>query len=285
MKIIVESGATKTDWRAVASDGTLRSFQTEGLNPSCLDDEHVRDVVRQAVPVLNPEGAAVTDIDFYGAGLVSQEAVAPLRDALELWCPFADIRFHSDILAAARALFADDSGVVAIMGTGSNSCLYEDGKVVMNIRPGGFVLGDEGSGAALGKAFLADFIKGLVPKYMADAFTAEYGLDYARIVQKVYKEDAASAFLASLAPFVMKNVADEYVSGLLEECLESFVVRSLSRYSAYASDKAASVKVGVVGSFGCACEPQLKQLGARYGLEFVRFIKSPVDELVKYHGI
>ena len=111
-----------------------------------------------------------------------------------MWCPFAQVEFHSDIVAAARALWGDGSGVVAIMGTGSNSCLYEDGKVVRNIRPGGYVLGDEGSGVALGRAFLADYIKGLVPDEVAAEFDKEFGLDYAGIVRKVYKEQAASAF-------------------------------------------------------------------------------------------
>ena len=121
MKIIVESGATKTAWRAVYEDGTVREALTEGLSPTCLEGEHIRDIVRAAVPVLNPSGSRVEEIFFYGAGLVSEASSAPVRALLEDWCPFARIEFHSDILAAARALFGDGSGVVAIMGTGSNS--------------------------------------------------------------------------------------------------------------------------------------------------------------------
>lgn len=285
MRLIVESGATKTAWRAVTPEGEVRAAQTDGLSPTCLDAAHIRDIVRQAVPALNPDGVSVKEIDFYGAGLVSPESSASLNEALGMWCPFADIRFHSDILAAARALFADGSGVVAIMGTGSNSCLYEDGQIVKNIRPGGYILGDEGSGVALGKAFVSDFIKDLVPQHISDAFVAESGLDYAQIVRKVYKEQTASAFLASFAPFILKHLSDEYVESLLCDTLEAFIVRALSRYKAFAGDKAASQKVGVVGSFGCACESQLRELGKKHGLEFVRFIKSPIEELVKYHGI
>ncbi len=285
MKLIVESGATKTSWRAVCDDGTVRSVQTEGLSPTCLDMDHTQSIVRKAVPQLNPEGRHVDEIFFYGAGLVSPESSAPLSAALEMWCPMAQMHFYSDILAAARALFGDGSGVVAIMGTGSNSCLYENGEIVRNIRPGGYILGDEGSGVSLGRAFLADLIKGLLPYEIEEAFVKEFNLDYAQIVRKVYKEPAASAFMASLAPFILQHKENDYVRGLIQECLESFVRRSLSRYAETAGIPDAAADIGVVGSFGCACQDMLRAIGERHGLRFVKFIKSPVDELVKYHGM
>ena len=285
MKLIVESGATKTSWRAVCDDGSVRSVQTEGLSPTCLDLEHTQSIVRKAVPQLNPEGRHVEEIFFYGAGLVSPESSAPLAMALDMWCPMAQVHFYSDILAAARALFGDGTGVVAIMGTGSNSCLYENGKIVRNIRPGGYILGDEGSGVSLGRAFLADFVKGLVPSEVEADFVKEFNLDYAQIVRKVYKEPAASAFMASLAPFILQHKDDAYVKMLIEDCLESFVKRALSRYHDTAGDPAAARNVGVVGSFGCACQDILRVIGERHGLNFVKFIKSPVDELVTYPGM
>ena len=283
MFITVESGATKTAWRAVYEDGTVRSVQTAGLSPTCLDMEHTQEIVRQAIPELNPQGRPVEEIFFYGAGLVSYESWGPLEEALQMWCPMASTHFHSDILAAARALFGDGSGVVAIMGTGSNSCLFENGQIVRNIRPGGYILGDEGSGVSLGRAFLADLVKGLVPESIAEDFQKEFGLDYSQIVRKVYKEQAASAFMASLAPFILDHKEDKYIRELLDDCLESFIRRALARYADEASDKEAARKIGVVGSFGKACEDQLREIGHRHGLEFVRFIKSPIDELVTYH--
>lgn len=276
MKLIAESGATKTDWRLIADDGTVRSASTAGLNPSVLDAEQIRGIIAPVMPVLNPDGRSVQEIHFYGAGLVDDVAAAPLADALSMWYPFAQMEFRSDMLAAARALFGNGSGVVAIMGTGSNSCLYENGQIVKNIRPGGFILGDEGSGAALGKAFVSDFIKGLLPEPIEADFIRRYGLDYQKIVQKVYREPAASAFLASFAPFILERVEDSYIKGMVNSVLESFVVRSLKRYGH-------AVKVGVVGSFGCACENFLREIGARHGMEFTAFLKSPIDGLVEYH--
>ena len=278
MIIIAESGGTKTEWRSVSPEGTVRSAQTAGMNPSCLDPSHFQSLVRDAVPVLNPDGKHVDAVYFYGAGLVSEEASMPVREALEMWCPFADLYLFSDLMAAARALFGDGDGIVAIMGTGSNSCLYEEGRIVSNIRPGGFILGDEGSGAALGKALLSDVVKGMLPDDLNAAFARLYGLDYPTIVRKVYREPAASAFLASFAPFIIENISHPYMKELVSDCVDAFMRRSLSRY-------AGRTKVGIVGSLGCACEGILREAGAAYGLEFVKFIKSPIEELVRYHGI
>ena len=276
MKLIAESGATKTDWRLIADDGTVRSAYSAGLNPSVLDVEQMREIIAPVMPVLNPEGKSVEEIFFYGAGLVSDAAAAPLAGVLSMWYPFAQMQFHSDMLAAARALFGNGSGVVAIMGTGSNSCLYENGVIVKNIRPGGFILGDEGSGAALGKAFVSDFIKGLLPEKVEKDFVRESGLDYQKIVQKVYREPAPSAFLASFAPFILERTEEPYIKNLVNSVIESFIVRSLKRYGQI-------VKVGVVGSFGCACEAVLRETGIRHGLEFTMFLKSPIDKLTEYH--
>lgn len=276
MKIIVESGATKTDWRLITDGGQIRSASGPGLNPSVLDPGQTGRIIGAVIPQLNPDGKSVDDIFFYGAGLVSDTAAAPLAEAFGMWCPFARVEFHTDMLAAARALFGDGSGVVAIMGTGSNSCLYENGSVVRNIRPGGFILGDEGSGAALGKAFLSDYIKGLVPESLEKEFEEEFKLDYQNIVRKVYREPAPSAFLASFAPFLIAHDDDVYVDSLLEECVEAFVARSLSRYGKCS-------RAGVVGSFGYACAEYLRRAGARHGLEFTDFLKSPIEKLVEYH--
>lgn len=280
MILIAESGATKTDWCLVMDGGQVRSASCRGLNPSTLDADGIRETVGSVIPEINREGRTIREIHFYGAGLVNDAAAAPLAEALELWCPFSDMHFYSDMLAAARALFGNGSGIVAIMGTGSNSCLYRDGEITVNIRPGGYVLGDEGSGMALGKSLLADFIKGMLPQHIESELVSVYGLDYAEIVRKVYREPAPSAFMASFAPFVMERLDDPYMKMLAEECVASFVRRSLARYA-----QADGLPVGVVGSFGCACEEMLRKAGAAYGLHFEKFIKSPVDELVKYHGI
>lgn len=275
MFIIAESGATKTDWRSVSDDGSVGSVQTEGLNPMMMSQEQMSCIIGKAIPAVNPEGRQVSHVYFYGAGLVSSQAEAILGSIIDLWCPFSQVEFHTDMEAAARALFGDGSGVVAIMGTGSNSCLWENGSIVRNIRPGGFILGDEGGGAALGRMFLSDYIKGLVPEGLAALFDSEFGLDYPAIVKGVYKAEAPSRFVASFARFVCDNRNDGYAAGLIERNIRDFIERSLSRYG--------NPEVGIVGSFGCACRDELETIGKEYGLTFVKFVKSPIDALAAYH--
>ncbi len=275
MIIIAESGATKTDWRALHEDGAVASVQTEGLNPMVMSHEEMNRIIGAAIPAVNPSGTGVSRVFFYGAGLVSLESKELLASILGLWCPFAELEFHTDMEAAGRAVFGDGDGVVAIMGTGSNSCLWENGRIVRNIRPGGFILGDEGGGAALGRMFLADYIKGLVPEQLASLFEDTFSLDYAAIVQGVYRSEAPSRFVASFARFIWENRRCEYAAGLIERNIRDFMERSLVRYG--------NGKVGVAGSFGYACREELEAIGKEYGLEFVKFVQAPIDGLIAYH--
>ena len=279
MNLIIESGATKTAWRAVLEDGSVRALQTPGLSPTAKEREELSGIVSDAMTQLVSSHDKVGQIFFYGAGLVSDMSIGLLKELFSRWCTASEMFFSSDLMAAARALFGDGSGIVAIIGTGSNSCLYSEGRIVENIRPGGYILGDEGGGVSVGKALLADFIKGMLPVDVEKDFIRRYNLDYQEIVRRVYKESGASAFLASFAPFVVEHQDDDHMRRLLEGCLESFVVRSLKRYP----QTEPCVKVGVVGTLGHACRTMLVEIGRRHGIEFGDFLKSPVDALVEYH--
>ena len=284
MIIVAESGSTKTDWRSVDKEGTVRSAETAGMNPSTYGGDHFHSAVSQAMTVLNQDGEHVDKIYFYGAGLLTTASVAPIDAALKEWYPSAYVDFRSDLIGAARALFGDGEGIVAIMGTGSNSCLYRDGKIMLNYRPGGFILGDDGSAASLGKAFMSDVVRSLTPTSVYCMFREEYDLPYQAIVENVYHKPGAAAFLGSFAPFILKNIDEPsgYFRSLVEGCIDAFMKSALTRYKDGADEVA---KVGVVGSFGCACEDLVREIGGRYGLEFVKFLKSPIEELVRYHGI
>ena len=284
MIIVADSGGTKTEWRSAGNGGVVRAAQTAGMNPSSCGAGHFAAIVGQAMPLLNPDGEAVDKMYFYGAGLLTTDSVAEINAALQQWYPSVFVDFRSDLLAAARALFGDGDGIAAIMGTGSNSCLYRDGKIVMNYRPGGFILGDDGSAASLGKAFMSDVVRSLTPTNVYLLFREEYDLPYHAIVENVYRKPGAAAFLGSFAPFILKNIDEPsgYFRSLVEGCIDAFMKSALVRYKDRADEVA---RVGVVGSFGCACEALVREIGGRYGLEFVKFLKSPVDELVRYHGI
>lgn len=290
MKLIAESGATKTDWAVVG----LGRFRTAGLNLSHTPVAGILDIVAGAAEsvatMLNiPDSENVsdicplaenriTDIIFYGAGLVGNNSLLILDKALKTVFPGAAVAYGSDLLAASRAAFRDGPGIVAILGTGSNSCFYDGSKVVSNVRPGGFILGDEGGGVSLGRTFIADFVKGLLPENISASFTERYGLTYEAIVENVYRGSSPAAYLASFVPFILEHRDEQYVKTLIDSNFRAFITRCLKQYDLARFD------VAVVGSFGCVCKDELIAIGGEYGVRFTDFIKSPIDRLVEIAG-
>ena len=173
MTILAESGATKTDWRSIASDGTVYSMRSTGMNVATADVAFVEKTLREAIPKLNPSGETVERIHFYAAGMISTpgnpvpEGAVRLHGEFMKAFPESEVAYASDLLAAARALFGRKPGIAVILGTGSNSCEYDGKQIVKNVRSGGFILGDEGGGASLGRQFVSDFLKGIVPEPVA----------------------------------------------------------------------------------------------------------------------
>ena len=271
MILIVESGATKTDWCALAPDGAVERLQTPGMNLSTISAEANAAVFAEAVEHFS----GVDEVHFYAAGLL--EFPTERDRVFKERFPKAHFEYASDLLAAARAACGHAEGIAAILGTGSNTCLYDGDKIVRNIHGGGFIIGDEGSAAALGRMFLADLVKDLVPEPVAESFAAFHETDYLSIVRNVYKNPAPSRYLGSLAPFLLENRGNAYVDALIDRNFRDLFERALIRYG--------SLPVGVVGGFGCACRAELERLGAEYGLTFTRFIPSPMEGLIAYHGV
>ena len=276
MFLLVEGGATKTDWCLASSEkGKVLSFRTGGINVASMSEAVGDAVLREAFGRLENWLSEIGNIYLYAAGVVSGDVASSLGRKITEMSGCTSVSCKSDLVAAARALFGRAEGVAAIMGTGSNSCLCREGEVVRNIPAGGYVLGDEGGAVSLGRRFLSDWIKGLVPVEMADDFRGRYGLDYASVVRNVYREGSPSGFMASFAPFVMEYSGQAYADGLVEDCIDAFVSRNLARYGC--------PEVGVSGSYGCALKDVLERVGERYGLTFRKFIPSPLDGLVDFH--
>ena len=271
MILIVESGATKTDWCLVDAGKPVRRLQTPGMNLSTIAAEANASVFADAVETF----ADVDEVHFYAAGLL--EFPAELDRIFKERFPGVRCEYASDLLAAARAACGHEAGLAAILGTGSNTCHYDGEKIVRNIHGGGFIIGDEGSAAALGRLFLADLVKELVPEELVEAFSAFHEADYASVVRNVYKNPAPSRYLGSLAPFILEHRGEAYVDALVDRNFRDLFERALTRYD--------RLPVGVVGGFGCACRAELERLGAEYGLTFSRFIPSPMEGLVDYHGV
>ena len=275
MKLIADSGSTKVDWRAIFDDGSVKSMHTEGINPVFVTKEYIIDVLKQnLLPVI---GSGVTEVYFYGAGVLSDETSKILEDAFISVFPNSKCFTASDILAAARAVCGHNEGIACIMGTGSNSCYYDGENVVKNVRAGGFILGDEASGGVLGKKLISDYIKGLLPKEIEEEFFKRYQLDYMKIVEKVYKQPMPNKFLASFSPFINEFRDNPHINNLLRTSFQEFFKRNIYNYD-YKNQT-----VNLVGSIAHYYQDILTEEASKCGVKIGRIIKSPIDGLVDYH--
>ena len=243
MILIVESGATKTDWCLVDAGKPVRRLQTPGMNLSTIAAEANASVFADAVEAFSD----VDEVHFYAAGLL--EFPTELDRIFKERFPGVRSEYASDLLAAVRAACGHEAGLAAILGTGSNTCHYDGEKIVRNIHGGGFIIGDEGSAAALGRLFLADLVKDLVPEDLVEAFSAFHEVDYASVVRNVYKSPAPSRYLGSLAPFILEHRGEAYVDALVERNFRDLFERTLVRYD--------RLPVGVVGGFAQAWRGKL----------------------------
>ena len=272
-QLIADSGATKTEWR-VLEDGLVKEIATVGVSPVQLKTAQIKKILQKEV--LPVAGVDVDRVWFYGAGVVGD-----LKDSLtailaEIF-PKAEIAVESDILAACRALFGNGSGIACILGTGSNCCWWDGKTMTATAKAGGFILGDEGSGADMGKRFLSDYIKNLVPDALAREFDKKYNLSYADIVSKVYREEAPSRFLASFSPFIAEHRNHPYMKNLIMESLEAFISRNVMHYDPRRNP------VGFVGSIAEVYQDLILQLCRTAGIKFGMLCPRPIEGLVKYH--
>lgn len=279
LTLIVESGATKGDWRVVSPSGEESCrFLSEGTNVSTMTMHAVKRIIAETSEKIAALGYNVEKIWFYTAGIPTHEIKEVLTAVFKEKFPSADIEIEDDLTAAARAACGHKRGIAAIIGTGSNSCLWDGEKIVKKIRTGGFILGDEGSASALGKAFIADFIKDLVPENIAADFKERFDSSYESIVENVYRSQASpSGYLGSFTPFLMQYYETEpYIKALVDNNFRSFIRRVLKQYGT-------DSPVGIIGGFGCALKDIFTRIAQEEGITISGFLASPIEGLIKYH--
>ena len=264
--ILVESGATKSEWRVLERGGKeVKRFFRAGMNVSTMRMEDVQATLAEAVGregLMNAGG-----FYLYTAGIVTPEVRRMVEGLLREHFRIGDVDIQNDLTGAARAACGHEPGIAAILGTGSNTCFYDGELLTQKVYSGGYVIGDEGSGASLGKRFLADYIKGLVPEPLATDFAREFDASYASIVQGVYRSASPSGYLGSLAPMILRHYDHPYAKDLVDRNFQDFIDRSLLR----------------VGGFGWACRDILRPLCEKAGIRISRFIQAPIEGLCAYH--
>ena len=281
MRLIIESGATKSDWRLLSAVGEQQEQITApGTNVSTMPMSAIEDIIRGVCGQLRDKSYLVREVYMYTAGVVTEAVTEHLSLMFRTLLSCTKVEICDDLTGAARAACGHRPGIAAILGTGSNSCQWDGEKIVKRVYSSGFILGDEGSAATLGKLFIADFMKGLVPADIAADFRSRYPSDYATIIANVYRSAGSpSAYLGALAPFIVEHYGNPYIKSLVDNNFRAYITRSLCQYEI---DK---YPVGVVGGFGNALKEIFSRVAEQEGVSVERFISNPIEELIKYHSI
>ena len=240
MIIIADSGSTKTDWCVVNHGKQIKRITTEGTNPFFQTEEEISQVVKdKLMPHL--DGVKIDAVYFYGAGCAFPEKNEIVHNAIHRHIPVT-IEVGSDLLAAARSLCGHKAGIACIMGTGSNSCYYDGKEIVNNISPLGYILGDEGSGAVLGKLLVGDCLKNQLTPELKEKFFNRFNLTPKEILDNVYKKPFPNRFLASVSPFLIENIEEPCIHRIVLNGFKNFFTRNVMQYDYK------NVKVHFIGS-------------------------------------
>ena len=277
MKLIAESGSTRTEWALVEDNRLIQRAFTEGLNPFFQTRREISRSVRLGLPEHFIK-RKLEQVYYYGAGCTSYEKKNVLGASLVAQFK-TPIQVESDLLAAARGLFKCEAGIACILGTGSNSCLYDGKGIVKSISPLGFVLGDEGSGAVLGKLLVGDVLKNQLPAALQEAFWAESGLTPAIIMEKVYKGPFPNRFLASLSPFLLRHMEEPAIRDLVSNSFRAFFARNVMQYDYWEHP------VYLTGSIAWYYQDILKDVAREFELRLGTIVQSPVQGLIHYHCV
>ncbi|MBE0663553.1 MAG: ATPase [Bacteroidales bacterium] len=277
MLIVADSGSTKTDWRLFDKRHGVQELQTIGLNPYFLTGSEISSVLEKELhPILNK--AEVSEVYFYGSGCSHADKIMEIENALSDFFSNANIIVESDLLGTAKALCGNKLGIVAILGTGSNSCVYDGEKITDQLLSLGYVLGDEGSGAVLGKKVLKAALSGNMPESLLKDFQEAFSIRPDVVLQKIYRKPFPNRYLASFAPFATKHMADAWMNALLKEHLVDFFKEMVMIYDGYKE-----YNLNLTGSLAWHLLPLIEELCKKYEIQLGKVLKQPIDDLLNYH--
>ena len=275
-KLIADSGATKCEWKLVA-DGKTKTILTQGISPYFLSPDQITALLtKELIPKL--KNASVTDIHFYGTGLSNKDNASIIKKVLKTLFPKAKIEVQTDLLAAARALCGHKKGIACILGTGSNSCYYDGKKIVKNSPGLCYVLGDEGSGAYLGKKVVQYYLYNTFDEDLRSRFEKRFQVSAIEILDHVYKQPLANRYLASYAIFLAENRGHYMIENIIEDGLNDFFFTHLYKYR-----ESWTLPIHFIGSIAFGFRDVLKDLCDTYELELGNVIKAPMQGLLAYH--
>lgn len=280
MILIADSGSTKTEWVLGTSPASVISINTQGINPYFQSEETILGIlVDELIPSLPPESAEqVQTVQYYGAGCSTDATKATVRQALQHVFPQAYIEVEHDLLAAARAACGNQPGIAAILGTGSNSCLFDGTNITANQPSLGFILGDEGSGGWIGKELLRRFIYHELPEHLSKQLEQQYTLTKENILEQVYQKPMPNRYAASFTRFAGEHRTEAAIQEILFAAFDAFFKHHISSYPDFRS-----YPLNAVGSVAAVFADELRAVAAQYGVEHVTIIQKPMDGLIRFH--
>ena len=276
VKLIADSGATKCEWCLLAGN-KRKKIVTQGISPYFLDEQQIVSLLnKELLPKLKE--TQVDEVYYYGTGLSNPNNVKLLRSALKKLFPGSKIEATHDLMAAARALCGNKKGIACILGTGSNSCYYDGKKIVKNSPGLGYVLGDEGSGAYLGRKVIQYYLYNTFDEDLRSRFDAKFVTTPMEILENVYKKPLANRYLASFAIFLAENRGHYMVENIIEDGLNDFIINHLYKYR-----ESWILPISFAGSIAYGFRDVLKELCNSYELELGVVLKNPMQGLIEYH--
>ncbi len=276
VKLIADSGATKCEW-CLLTNNKRKKIITQGISPYFLDGVQIVTLLqKELLPKL--KGVQVGEVYYYGTGLSNPNNVKTLKTALKKLFPETRIEATHDLMAAARALCGNNKGIACILGTGSNSCYYDGKKIVKNSPGLGYVLGDEGSGAYLGKKVIQYYLYNTFDEDLRARFDAKFVTTPVEILENVYKKPLANRYLASFAIFLAENRGHYMIENIIEDGLNDFIINHLYKYR-----ESWTLPINFAGSIAFGFRDVLKELCNSYELELGTILKNPMEGLIAYH--
>ena len=286
MILIADSGSTKVHWCLVTASGQCSDFRTDGINPMFQTCDAMRNsICNQLLPQIAPLlwAGTLTHVFFYGAGCTPEKKVF-VQKALETVFKKAQIQVESDMVGAARGLLGHNAGVACILGTGSGSCYYNGENIEWNVPSLGYILGDEGSAAVLGKRLVGDLLKNQLGDDLKEAFFKEYETSMPDIFEKVYRQPFPNRFLAKLSKFCADHIEDKRIHDLVYDHFVQFIRRNLVQYFPMTNDQRPITNgIGFVGSIAYYYRPILEEAMKAEGLPLGTILQDPIEGLKEYH--
>ncbi len=278
MILIAESGASKTDWSYILEDKTIHFFSSAGMHPGTTSSQQLKKILNQEViPKLSKTPAKVY---FYGAGCRGEQNQKKIKALFNELLPETKIIIDTDLMAAGIAAFKNSSGLICILGTGSNTGFYTPNKILQKSLSLGYILGDEGSGAHMGKLLMETYLRNKLPEELDKKLHQSIGLDKDQVLNKIYNREQSNVFLASFTPFIRKYQEHAAIAGIIHDSFDQFIEKQLNNYT---SREKSTIKASgsIAYYFRNILEDRLKS----HKLMLSEVIKKPIEQLSEYHRL